>query len=85
MKKRRIEVTVSRRRTTIHLRHQPAGAPVQPPLHQAEGLPTLATNLASAEVTELHQPQSTLLPPAILALIDWGNENHLSEVEPEAE
>ena len=86
MKKRRIEITVCRRRTTIHLRNNLAAATAERTLHQADALHTVTTNLASAEVPELHQPQSTLVPPAILALTNWGSdEDHLSEVEPEAE
>jgi hypothetical protein len=85
MKRRRIEITVSRRRTTIHLRNNLAAATAERTVHQAEALPTLATTLASVEAGELNLSQATSLTPPSLTLNEWGSENHLADVEPEAE
>lgn len=59
MKRRRIEITVSRRRSTIHLRNNLAAATAERTLPQADALHTVTTNSSPTERAELNQPQST--------------------------
>ena len=80
MKKRRIEITVSRRRTTILLRENADQTAIEPSLTRAALRPADANLLPVKEAAFLDQ-QAAPSPHAILALTNSERESHLSGVE----
>ena len=73
MKKRRIEITVSRRRTTIHFQGDGADGAAESPLNQVVSLPPATTSFAPIAVD--------LLPPATLVVPEPGTDTDCQKLD----